>query len=80
MAPLIATTNPRSTVRERFIDLEYFSLVESEEEEEKDGYTVYGKTETLYSEEENNPEPRNVRTSLRSMLTSGDVGGSVQMM
>ena len=41
---------------------------------------VYGKAETIYSEEENNPEPCNVRTSLRSMLTSRNGGGSAQMM
>ena len=46
-APLIATTNPRSTVRERFIDLSDASSVELEEEEEKDGYTVYGEAETV---------------------------------
>ena len=34
----------------------------------------------MYSEEENNPEPHNVRTSLRSMLTSSNAGGSTQMM
>ena len=48
-APLIATTNPRSTVRERFIDLDDASSVGSEEEEEKNGYMVYGEAETVYS-------------------------------
>ena len=47
MAPFIATSNPCSTVREVYIDLDDASSEDLEEEEEKDGYMVYGKAETM---------------------------------